>query len=620
MADINITPPERGTPHWDVPINAALEALEAGVNSRLDRAENLADVLDADAARTNIGAVSQADTDALYASSAQGAKADSAVQPGTLAPVATSGVYSDLSGLPTLGTASALDVADIDTATASAITNALVDYSTTAELAAGADATVAAQVESGPLTGAALDAAYAPLAGSTETTSTLPVGLGWDQANYPVTPSITVSASGDSKGSIGVTAAEFFDIFSTARSAPAATYYVSTTGSDASNGLTAGTAFRSIGKAIVSGNAAGVPTLVKIAGGDYERAYAFDATAGYYPQVDMAFVNTSLTGVRVVAGVWDAATGFAVDGTHANTYSKVVANCTRVLDLTRKNRFGNFTELTPVTSAARANITPDSWYCDGTKLYINRGDGAAVTNTNTRYFRDAPNLRVQSQVNVFLDGIDLQGSGSSYSVFHVNSATVTTPIDAYALVANNSTFRYGGAAGAVAGRGFAAVNWYGIMAAFGCSADANANDGFGLHNPQSGPAYLLTVNCNARDNGRGNQSVNAFTVHEACRGIDIAGVFEESRGGAVHNIADSLCYLLGTTVINDLGDSGAGGGIPPVAFRAAQNAVIWAERTRAIMPSGTFAYQAVDIPSVVHTRNIAPVRQPNSGAGTIDTY
>jgi len=40
-----------------------------------------------------------------------------------------------------------------------------VDYSTTAELAAGADATVAAQVESGPLTGAALDAGVAGLVG-----------------------------------------------------------------------------------------------------------------------------------------------------------------------------------------------------------------------------------------------------------------------------------------------------------------------------------------------------------------------------------------------------------------------------------------------------------------------
>lgn len=45
-----------------------------------------------------------------YATAAQGAKADSAVQPADLATVATTGAYSDLSGKPTLGTASAQDV------------------------------------------------------------------------------------------------------------------------------------------------------------------------------------------------------------------------------------------------------------------------------------------------------------------------------------------------------------------------------------------------------------------------------------------------------------------------------------------------------------------------------
>ena len=44
------------------------------------------------------------------ATSAQGSRADTAVQPGDLAPVANSGQYSDLNGRPTLGTAAAQDV------------------------------------------------------------------------------------------------------------------------------------------------------------------------------------------------------------------------------------------------------------------------------------------------------------------------------------------------------------------------------------------------------------------------------------------------------------------------------------------------------------------------------
>lgn len=44
----------------------------------------------------------------LYATAAQGAKADTAVQPAALKPVATSGSYNDLTGKPTLGSAAAL--------------------------------------------------------------------------------------------------------------------------------------------------------------------------------------------------------------------------------------------------------------------------------------------------------------------------------------------------------------------------------------------------------------------------------------------------------------------------------------------------------------------------------
>ena len=51
-----------------------------------------------------------------FATAAQGGLADTAVQPGDLATVATSGAYSDLSGTPTLGTAAAEDVGYFATA------------------------------------------------------------------------------------------------------------------------------------------------------------------------------------------------------------------------------------------------------------------------------------------------------------------------------------------------------------------------------------------------------------------------------------------------------------------------------------------------------------------------
>jgi len=101
-----------------------------GDKTKLDGIEALADVTDAtnveaagalmDSEITNLAAVKAFDpTD--YATSAQGSLADSAVQPGDLAGVATSGSYTDLSNLPTLGTAAATDSTDYATSAQGAL-------------------------------------------------------------------------------------------------------------------------------------------------------------------------------------------------------------------------------------------------------------------------------------------------------------------------------------------------------------------------------------------------------------------------------------------------------------------------------------------------------------------
>lgn len=73
-------------------------------------------------ARDNLGLGTAATTNAdAYATAAQGALADSAVQPGSLSTVATSGDYTDLLNKPTLGTAAATDATDYATAAQGAL-------------------------------------------------------------------------------------------------------------------------------------------------------------------------------------------------------------------------------------------------------------------------------------------------------------------------------------------------------------------------------------------------------------------------------------------------------------------------------------------------------------------
>lgn len=67
------------------------------------RSNNLSDLSNAGTARTNLGLGTAATTSASdYATAAQGSLADSAVQPGDLATVATSGDYDDLSNKPSI--------------------------------------------------------------------------------------------------------------------------------------------------------------------------------------------------------------------------------------------------------------------------------------------------------------------------------------------------------------------------------------------------------------------------------------------------------------------------------------------------------------------------------------
>jgi hypothetical protein len=457
-----------------------------------------------------------------------------------------------------------------------------------------------------------------------------PAALGWPAA-FALTSTVKdiVPGSPRSLGTISLDIAALFNGKTTALSAPGATFYVnSSTGLDTNAG-TAGAPFKSIWKAVAAANTANVPSKIIVDAGIYFRTNNpwYSGGTGVKPLVDIAYVAR---GGRVVTGTFDPPGTPAKDATFTNTYSYAVANCNRVSDMRNPNRFGNYTDLMPVPTAEICNVTPDSWALVAGTLYINRRDQQAVTNLNTRVFRGTTSiLTVDKPLNIFLggesgnDGFDFEGGSNVGGIdVYVNPPGVVDHV----LWVKNCSFNYSGGAIDTASRGVSVEGFQGLAVFENCRADAAATDGFNFHNVYGATNMnVLTINCSSADTGRpipgasGSYSNNGHTLHEDVRAIDIAGHFSFTRGGAVRNIGTSKGWYFGTLVENDLGDIIHGGVVSPTAYRADDTAQIWVERTKVLMPPGTYGYASGG--GTIRKRNVLPNPQPDHpSTGTITTY
>ena len=429
----------------------------------------------------------------------------------------------------------------------------------------------------------------------------------------------------DPIGSIGRTAGSLFNLFSSARSAPGTTLYVTIqNGNDTTGTGAIGAPFQSIHKAVAAANTAALPATIFVAAGDYPRANNPSNGGVVLPMVDVALIAT---GGRVRTGAWDAFSAPTADATFPNCYSLAVATVNRVVDRGTSDRFGNAVELTGVATAAQCNLRPGSWALVGGTLYVNRGDAAAVTNVNTRVFRaGTATIKVTTPVNFFVggqvagDGFDFEG-GSSAACLNYSPSTV--PAAMKAVVADGCSFKYGGGIAEQGACGIAINSVHGLCAMFNCAADANATDGFNVHNTAATGAatHFITVNCSATNNGRSpGVSCNGWTTHENVVGLDIAGIYRANRGGTMRSINASLSWLAGSRIEGDLGDLAHGGAVTPTALRVDDTARYWCDRVAIDMPAGAFALHAAAAGSAIFTRGMPPLRAPAAGVGTIATY
>lgn len=458
----------------------------------------------------------------------------------------------------------------------------------------------------------------------------VPSALDWDYTWCQVAqPTVTYDRSGRGVASLGLTAEALFDAVSTARAAPAATYYVTSAGNDTTGTGAQGAPFRSIWKAVATANAGGVPAKIIVTGyGVVSDAYPRSVNPVYgsgspvYPTVDLAILADGI----VCTGAWDPlTTGVTADGTHTNAYSVAQANAERVVDIAATDRYGMPVELQYLTTAARVNITPGSWTIDSGRILVNRADGKAPSQTNTRIFRQsAKTFSIRSRVNVYIGPATarsrwvLMGGGTGGGPFEVTiTGAASTP---NVIVAKNVTSLFGGAAydaqSSASGRGFSLEGLYGTAWLENCSWHGAATDGVNAHNVAAvSRMQVVTLNCSGTDTGRpGFVSCNHLTAHEAnIRWIDAGGDYRDSHGGLVRNIDTSRMYTVGSRFAADAGDLFAGGTVMPTLLAAHGTSTIWAESATLVGPAGSVGYSA-DSGAALYRRNCEPTALLDEGS------
>jgi hypothetical protein len=287
------------------------------------------------------------------------------------------------------------------------------------------------------------------------------------------------------------------------------------------------------------------------------------------------------------------------------------------------------------TGGSGSGLTITATWSTGV-TWLNRGDGVAPTQNNTRLFRIASNFAsTNSQYNLFWvgqnpgDGFDFQGAAQLNAVYGCCYIIYTSAAASNKIIYfNGCSFRYAGFYGNTGsnyGNGLTLNSHTGICWCDTCDASANQSDGFNHHDSYSLNGVFLTINCTGSVNGLpGSLSNNGWTSHDDCVGVDIAGDYVGMGGVTCAFINTAQSFLCGTQSRQSRGDVIFGGVFTPGEVSADNTAQVWcynfrpypntaADATYKVLASGATIYLH---PTCWPTTGV----KMNSVGGTITTY
>ncbi len=341
-------------------------------------------------------------------------------------------------------------------------------------------------------------------------------------------------------------------------------YYVDiTNGNDTNTGLSWAQAFKSIWKATTAGNTAAVPYTVNIAAGRYNRNNAF-SNAGPTVTPTQSCVYRAVGG-RVECYVGADLTWSLNSGT---TYQATRSNAKRVIDWVNFDEKNDYREYTQVASLAACQATPGTWYTNSVTLYVNRIDGAAVTNANTAALLitvDAVKMTTSGSMHLY--GISQYGgaNGAVQLIGNVNGG----------FYAEDCDFSY--STNAIAADNVTGLD-VGLVVMNRCVSKRGQKDGFNYHTNSGSVPKAIHFDCIAYENGTvvTSTSNNGATIHDGGVMVDFNGrYFNNYGGGFAHANVGTLAVAVCTHAVGGYGDIDRGGVAPAgTGFHAVNGADI----------------------------------------------
>lgn len=342
-------------------------------------------------------------------------------------------------------------------------------------------------------------------------------------------------------------------------------YYVDiTNGNDANTGLSWAQAFKSIWKATTAGNTAAVPYTVNIAAGRYNRNNAF-SNAGPTVTPTQSCVYRAVGG-RVECYVGADLTWSLNSGT---TYQATRSNAKRVIDWVNFDEKNDYREYTQVASLAACQATPGTWYTDNVTLYVNRIDGAAVTNANTAALLiTVEAVKMTTSGSMHLYGISQYGgaNGAVQLIGNVNGG----------FYAEDCDFSY--STNATAADNVTGLD-VGLVVMNRCVSKRGQKDGFNYHTNSGSVPKAIHFDCIAYENGTvvTSTSNNGATIHDGGVMLDLNGRYFNNYGADfAHAGAGTMAVGVCTVTYGSYGDLSRGGVAQPGSgFHAVDQAAIY---------------------------------------------